>query len=76
MRKLIERLLLFFVGLPLIIASVFFLPQHNYIVLHIELMIFTAMAILEMRALLAHKRRVGGQTLCDRELLADRIKDR
>jgi phosphatidate cytidylyltransferase len=52
MRKLIERLLLFFVGLPLIIASVFFLPQCNYLVLHIELLVFTVIAILEMRQLL------------------------
>lgn len=52
MRKLIERLLLFFVGLPLIIASVFFLPQCNYLVLHVELLAFTVIAILEMRQLL------------------------
>lgn len=55
MKKLIERLLLFFVGLPLIIASVFFLPQYNYLVLHIELLIFTSIGILEMRTILSRK---------------------
>jgi phosphatidate cytidylyltransferase len=55
MRKLIERLLLFFVGIPIIIASIFFLPQYNYLVLHIELLAFSALAVIEMRNLLAHK---------------------
>ncbi len=55
MRKLIERLLLFFVGIPIIIASVFFLPQCNYLVLHIELLVFSALAVIEMRNLLAKK---------------------
>jgi phosphatidate cytidylyltransferase len=54
-RKLIERLLLFFVGLPLIIVSVFFLPHFNYVVLHLELLAFTSFAVLEMRTLLAKK---------------------
>jgi len=55
MKKLIERLLLFAVGLPAIIASVFFLPHYNYLVLHIELLVFTGFAIYEMRALLSCK---------------------
>ncbi len=55
MRKLIERLLLFFVGIPIIIASIFFLPQCNYLVLHIELLVFSALAVIEMRNLLAKK---------------------
>jgi len=55
MKKLIERLLLFFVGLPLIIASVFFLPQFNYLILHLELLVFTSIGILEMRAIVSKK---------------------
>lgn len=55
MRKLIERLLLFFVGIPIIIASIFFLPQCNYLVLHIELLAFTGLAVLEMRNLLSNR---------------------
>ncbi|HNY20819.1 MAG TPA: phosphatidate cytidylyltransferase [Treponemataceae bacterium] len=60
MKKLVERLLLFFVGLPLIIASVFFLPQYHYLVLHIELLAFSVIAILEMRSILSHKLPVHG----------------
>lgn len=55
MKKLIERILLFAVGLPAIIASVFFLPYFHYLILHIELLVFTGFAIYEMRSLLAHK---------------------
>lgn len=55
MKKLIERLLLFFIGLPIIIASIFFLPYQHYLVLHIELLVFTAFAILEMRSMLSQK---------------------
>ena len=53
MKKLIERLLLFFFGLPLIVASVFFLPHFNYLFFHIEILVFAAFAIFEMRSLLA-----------------------
>jgi len=62
--KLIERLLLFFVGLPVIIASVFFLPYYHYLVLHIELLIFTAFAIIEMRSLLKQKFSVNSVFIC------------
>lgn len=55
MRKLLERLALFFIGLPIIIASIFFLPQFNYLVLHIELIVFSILAILEMRSLVSKK---------------------
>ncbi len=55
MKKMIERLILFAVGLPAIIASVLFLPYFNYLVLHLELLLFTGFAIYEMRNLLARK---------------------
>lgn len=55
MKKIIERLLLFFIGLPLIIASVFLFPQHHYLVLNIELLAFTALAVVEMRNILSIK---------------------
>ncbi len=55
MKKLIERLLLFFVGMPLIVASVFLFPQKNYLLLNIELLIFAGFAVAEMRNLLAKK---------------------
>lgn len=55
MKKIFERLAIFFVGLPLIIASVFFLPYKNYLVLHIEILVFSFLAILEMRNLISKK---------------------
>lgn len=58
MKKMIERLLLFFLGLPLVVASVLFLPYYNYLVFHIEILIFTFLAILEMRKLVSQKNTV------------------
>lgn len=55
MKKLIERLLLFFAGLPLLIASVVFFPYHNYLLLHIIILFSTFFAIIEMRDLLSKK---------------------
>lgn len=55
MKKMIERLLLFFLGLPLVVASVLFLPYYNYLAFHIELLIFTFIAIIEMRKLVSQK---------------------
>ncbi len=55
MIKTIQRLALFFIGIPLIVASIFFLPQHNYLVFHIEILAFSALAILEMRPIVAKK---------------------
>ncbi len=53
MKKIIERLLLFFVGLPLILASVFFFPQGHYLLLNVELLAFTLLAVFEMRNMLS-----------------------
>lgn len=58
MKKMIERLLLFFLGLPLIVASVLFLPYYNYLAFHIELLVFTFLAIIEMRKLVSQKNKV------------------
>lgn len=55
MKKLIERLLLFFAGLPLLIAAVFFFPYHNYLLLHVIILAASFFAIIEMRHLLSKK---------------------
>lgn len=55
MKKLIERLLLFFLGLPLFVASVFFLPYYGYLFLQIEILLFTVFGIYEMRSMLKLK---------------------
>lgn len=58
MKKMMERLMLFFLGLPLIVASVLFLPYFNYLAFHIEILIFTFLAIIEMRNLVSQKNEV------------------
>ncbi len=55
MKKLIQRLLLFFLGLPLVISSVFFLPQYNYLFLQIELIAVTILASLELHGLIKQR---------------------
>ena len=55
MKKLIQRLLLFFVGLPLVISSVFFLPHFNYLFLQIEMLVITVLASIELQGLLANR---------------------
>ncbi|ULQ59963.1 phosphatidate cytidylyltransferase [Brucepastera parasyntrophica] len=55
MRKLIERLLLFFIGLPLFAATILFFPYYNYLVFHIEILIFSVLGILEMRNLISKR---------------------
>ncbi len=55
MKKLIERLLLFFAGLPLLIAIVFFFPHFNYLLLHLAILASAFFAIIEMRDLLSRK---------------------
>ena len=55
MKKLIERLLLFFAGLPLLIAIVFFFPHFNYLLLHLAILACAFFAIIEMRDLLSRK---------------------
>ena len=58
MKKLIERLLLFFLGLPLLVASVVFLPHYGYLAFHLEILFFSVLAVLEMHNLLAKKLKV------------------
>lgn len=55
MKKIFERLIVFFVGLPLILSSVYFLPHYHFLVLHIEIFIVTALAIIEIHAILSQR---------------------
>ena len=55
MKKIIERIIVFVVGLPLILSSVYFLPYHYFLVLHLEIFIATAFAIIEIRAMFSRK---------------------
>ena len=55
MKKIIERIIVFVVGLPLIIGSVYFLPYQHFLVLHLEIFIVTALSIIEIRAMFSRK---------------------
>ncbi|MCL2320325.1 MAG: phosphatidate cytidylyltransferase, partial [Treponema sp.] len=55
MKKIIERLVVFFVGLPLLIALVFFLPYYHHLCLNLVIIIFTILGALEFRNILSHK---------------------
>ncbi len=55
MRKLIERLLIFFVGAPLVLSSIYFLPQYNFLVYHIEMIIAGIIATWEIYNILSQR---------------------
>ena len=55
MKKIIERIIVFVVGLPLIIGSVYFLPYQHFLVLHLEICIVTALSIIEIRTMFSRK---------------------
>lgn len=55
MKKIIERIIVFVVGLPLMLSSVYFLPYHHFLVLHLEIFVATALSIIEIRAMFSRK---------------------
>ena len=55
MKKIIERIIVFVVGLPLVISSVYFLPYHHFLVLHLEIFAATALSIIEIRTMFSRK---------------------
>ena len=55
MKKIIERIIVFVIGLPLIVSSVYFLPYQHFLVLHIEIFIVAALSIIEIRAMFSRK---------------------
>ena len=55
MKKIIERIIVSVVGLPLIISSVYFLPYQHFLVLHLEIFAVTALSIIEIRAMFSRK---------------------
>ncbi len=55
LKKIIERLIVFTIGLPLVLSSVYFFPQYHFLLLHIEIFIFTAIGIFELHRLMSRK---------------------
>ena len=55
MRNLIERLLVFFIGLPLVLSLVVFFSQYNHLLLNLTITIFSILGAIEFRNILIQK---------------------
>ena len=55
MRKIIERLLVFIIGIPAVFALVFLLPYYNHLALNITVIVFSAIGALEFSFMLEKK---------------------
>jgi len=55
MKKIFERLIVFFIGLPLLLSVVVFLPQYNHLCLNLVAIIFSILGAVEFRNILSHK---------------------
>jgi len=55
MKKIIERLLIFFLGLPAVIALVLFLPFYNNLALNLVVIFFSAFGAIEFSMMLEKK---------------------
>ena len=55
MKKIFERLIIFFIGFPLLLSIVVFFPQHNHLLLNLFCIVFTILGAIEFRNILTHK---------------------
>ena len=55
MRNLVERLLVFFIGLPIVLLLVLVFSQNNHLLLNLTILIFSALGALEFRTILGQK---------------------
>jgi len=55
MKKIIQRLIVFFVGFPALLAVVIFFPQYNHLLLNLLCIAFTILGAVEFRNILTHK---------------------
>jgi phosphatidate cytidylyltransferase len=55
MKKIVYRLLVFFIGIPLLALIVLFLPQQNHLALNIVIIIFSALGAVEFAGILRKK---------------------
>jgi phosphatidate cytidylyltransferase len=54
-KKLVSRLAIFFIGLPLIVVLVLFLPHYNHLAINITVVIFSSLGALELAGILKKK---------------------
>jgi len=55
MNTIVKRLLIFFLGVPAVVALVLLLPHHNHLALNIAVVIFSALGAVEFSVMLAQK---------------------
>jgi len=56
MKKIIQRLLVFFIGLPLIFGMILLLPQYYHLALNLLVIVLNALGAVEFSVLLAQKK--------------------
>ena len=55
MKKIFQRLIVFFVGFPSLVAITVFLPQYNHLCLSLLTIVFSILGAVEFRNILKHK---------------------
>ena len=55
MKKIIQRLIVFVVGLPVLLSIVIFFPQCNHLLMNLAVIVFTILGAVEFRNILANK---------------------
>ena len=55
MKKIIERLIVFFIGLPMLFSVVVFFPHYNHLLFNIVIIVFSVLGAVEFRNILTHK---------------------
>ena len=55
MKKILQRLIVFFVGLPVLLSVIILLPHYHHLVLNLLIIIFTILGAIEFRNMLASK---------------------
>lgn len=55
MKKIFQRLIVFFVGLPALLLLVLFLPHYNHLCLNLVVIVFSILGALEFRTILGRK---------------------
>jgi phosphatidate cytidylyltransferase len=55
MKKIVQRLVVFFVGFPALLSVVIFFPQYNHLLLNLVCIAFTILGAVEFRNILTHK---------------------
>jgi len=55
MNKVLQRLIVFFIGLPVVLSLILLFPHHNHILLNLVITCFSVLSALEFKNILARK---------------------